>query len=331
MTTISTEELKELCLTALIKTGFTKPDAQTATDHFLENEMSGKASHGIVRIVQTIDIIKKFGLPKAPPTLEHDNGSITTYNAQGNLGTVAGQTATQAAIKNAKTHGIALTGIRNYVSSAGSMTYYLRQIANEGLIAIMGCNSDALVSPPGGRERVIGTNPIGICIPGENGLHMIADLATSAYTYGQVMVHKDKNEQTPPGVMVDATGQSSTNPEDAYKGSILPLAGYKGFSLGLMIELLSGSLIGAKSIKHDVFDNDGLFIISINPEAVGNTAFYTEVFKTLQTIKNSAPAEGQTQVSLPGERSATTLEKAQKDNKINVADETLKKLKALAE
>ncbi len=329
MTAISTGELKELCTNVLIKAGLRPQDAALTVDHYLENEMSGKSSHGMVRIEEAAKAVARWDIPKQDPAIEHDTGSMVRLNANGQIGAVAGMFATNEAITRAPKHGIALVGIHNYIASSGSMAYYLRRIADAGFIAFMGCNSVAMVAPPGGRERVIGTNPIGICIPGENG-HFIADLATSAYAYGKIMVHKDKGEPVPDGVIIDANGNASTNPEDAYNGAILPLSGHKGFSLGLMIELMAGPLIGAKAVKKELCDEDGLFIIAIDPNAMGNSKFYEEVFETLNTIKASATAPGNKEISIAGERSAKTLKETIQAEQLNVADTTLQKLKDLA-
>ncbi len=329
MTDISTDELKTLCLSALKKAGVSQSDAEITADHYLENEFSGKSSHGIVRVIQTIKLLEKCGAPKTAATLETESPSISIYNANGALGPVAGMVATNAAIKKTAENGISFTGIRDYSSSAGSMAYYLRRIADAGLVAIMGCNSDALVAPPNGRERMIGTNPIGVCIPGK-GTNFIGDLSTAAYPYGKIMVHKEKNEPVPHGVMIDAAGQPSTDPKDAYDGAILPMNGYKGFTLGLMIELIAGPLIGAKAIKKEMFDNDGLFIIAMNPKSFGNAEFYNQIETALQTIKSSAaPLEGDG-IILPGERSGKALAKTLKSGQIDIADKTLEKLKELA-
>ncbi len=329
MTTISTKELRTLCLKALTNAGLQESDAAITVDHYLENEMSGKTSHGMVRVVEAVKALQKFGAPACNPTIEHDTGAMIRINASGQIGPVAGHMAMTEAIKRAPIHGITMVGIRGYIASNGSMAYYLRRIAKAGLVAFMGCNSVALVAPPAGRERMIGTNPIGVCIPGKES-DFIADLATSAYAYGKIMVHKDKNEPIPQGILIDKAGHPSTDPNDAYNGAILPLAGYKGFSLGLMIELIAGPLIGAKAIKKDLHDNDGLFIIAIDPKSMDNTEFYAEIEQALTAIKTSSPAPENETIQIPGERSSENLAKALKTGSINIADKTLSAIKEYA-
>ncbi|MBL4804167.1 MAG: Ldh family oxidoreductase [Alphaproteobacteria bacterium] len=330
MANISTDELKTLSERALVNAGLREQDAAIVADHYWENELSGKASHGMVRVIEAVKSAQKNHAAQQDAEIEHDSGSLLRFNAKSQNGAVAGHTAMTESIKRAKEHGIALVGIHNYIASSGSMAYYLRRFVDEGLIAFMGCNSIALVSPPGSKERMIGTNPIGVCMPGENGQHLIADLATSAYAYGKIMVHKAKGEPVPEGVMIDETGSPSTNPEDADDGAILPLAGYKGFSLGLMIELMAGPLIGAKAIKKDLCDEDGLFIIAIDPKAMGHAPFYKDIAEALSKIKNAERIPGIDHISVAGERSASTLHKNLAAGEIDVADTTLEKLRELA-
>ena len=93
---------------------------------------------------------------------------------------------------------------------------------------------------------------------------------------------------------------------------------------------MAGPLIGAKAIKKDLYDNDGLFIIAINPETMGNKAFYEEVLKALKEIKSSATAPGHNHIPLPGERSAQTLQRNAAAGELDIADQTLEKIRKMA-
>ena len=330
MTKIAIEELKLLCDKLLTKNDFRKHDRVVIIDHLMENECSGKASHGMVRLPEIIATIKKMGVPKDDVEIVHDRGNILTLDAQKQIGVVAGKAAVDHAMLRAKEHGLAMVGVRNYIATSGSMAYYLRRIAAQGLVAIMGCNSVALVSAPEGRRRVIGTNPIGIAVPGEGGDALIGDLATSAIAYGKILVMKDKGEQVPEGVMIDEVGEVSTDPKDAYDGAILPLAGHKGFALGLMIELLAGPLIGAKAVKENDYDGDGLFIIAIDPQQFGNEHYYQAVSEALSEIKSSPVRPGYDDIAIAGERSAQILITTIESGIVDVADKTLNKIQNLA-
>lgn len=333
MTEITIKELETLCLKALTKTGLSEEHAQITVDHYLENELSGKASHGMVRVVEAIHYIGKHGLPTKEVEFVHDKGSIAVLEAHYNLGTVASLKCMETCIEKTKTHGMSFVGVRNYFASTGSMAYYLRRFAEQGLIAIMGCNSVGLVAAPAGKERILGTNPLGMAFPSADGNHFIGDIATSSIALGKVMVMKDKNEPVPEGKLIDADGNPSTNPDHAFfgtEGAILPLENYHGFSIALMITLFGGALLGAKDIKMDIYDSDGFFMIGFDPEAFGQNAVSEVIQNTLTQIRDSAPAPGHENVSIPGDRSLKTLNDTLKKGAVNVADKTLEKIKELA-
>ncbi len=329
MTEIKIEDLKVLCEKVLTAKGFRTQDTSIIVDHLMENQCSGKASHGMVRLPEIIRTINKHGLSVSDPKICYDQGNIAVIDACGQIGVVAGKYATDQSISRAKEHGLAMVGIRNYIGTSGSMAYYLRRLAHEGLIAIMGCNSVAMVAPPAGKQRVIGTNPIGIAVPGQDEDALIADLATSAIAYGKIMVMNDQGEDVPEGVMIDQDGNPSINPKDAYEGAILPLAGHKGFALGLMVELLAGPLMGAKAIKQNDYDGDGLFIIAINPHHFGNKDYYSQVSVALKEIIDSRPRAGYECVSIAGQRSEDFLKQTNKSGIVNVAEKTLRDIRAL--
>lgn len=330
MTEIAISDLKELCHKALLNTGLSEEHTQITIDHFLENECSGKASHGMVRVVEAVHYINKTGVNKNDISIAHDNNHICVLEAERHLGTVAAKRGMDECIARTKEHGMAFVGIRNYFVSTGSMAYYLRRFVEQGLVAIIGCNSVALVAPPNGKTRTLGTNPLGMGFPSADGNHFIGDIATSAIAYGKVMVAKDKGEDVPEGKMIDKDGLPSINPADAYDGAILPLADYHGFSVALMIALLGGTIIGAKDLKQNIYDGDGFFMIGIDPKAFGNDNAPNMIQNTLEQIRQTATRPNHDSVSIPGDRSAKALKETLERGTVDVAETTLSNLKELA-
>lgn len=327
--TIAITDLRNLARVSLLSTNLAENYVDQTVDHFLENELSGKASHGMVRVLEAIRSIHKYGLPECDPVIEKQTDQVVLMDAQRQLGTVAGHFLIENALERAQGNALSFTGIRNYIASCGSMAYYLRRITDAGYIALMGCNSVALVAPPAGRKRVIGTNPVGIGFPSSK-TPLIADMATSAIAYGKIMVMNETGETVPEGVLIDADGNPSQNPKDAYDGAILPLADYKGFALGLMVELLAGPLIGASAVKQDLYDNDGLFVITINPSHFGASDFADRIQQTLDIITDTPTRPGSEHITLPGDRSRQKLQKTMDSGIIEIAEKTLNSLKKLA-
>ena len=329
MTEIAIKDLRDLCLKALTKTGLSDEHAEITVDHYLENECSGKTSHGMVRVSEGIKHIGKYGLSDTEPTIENDKGNFVTINGNRNLGPVIGKMVVDESIKRTKEHGMSFVGGKNFFVNAGSMAYYLRKLTEENLIGIMSCNSVATVAAPDGKERLLGTNPIGLGVPSANGDNFIADFATSAIAYGKVMVAVDKGESLPEGCIIDKDGNPSTDPTDAKKdGAILPLADYRGFALGLFVEMMA-AVFGADTLQKDMYGNDGIFIIAIDPNKLGNTGYAQQMSEMLKQVRGSDPAPGKDNVSIPGDRSAEKLKQTLEAGVVDVADKTLKSIQDL--
>lgn len=330
MTDIKIDALKTLCEGILLKTGLNKDHAAIVVDHYLENELSGKTSHGMVRVIQVVGAIKKMGLPTRTPEITIDKGNMAVIDGHMNLGPVVGKMVTDESIKRAKEHGLSIVGMNTYFGNTGSMAYYLRRLADAGLVGLMSCSSECMVAAPDGKERLLGTNPIGLGVPSEDGAHFIADFATSAIAFGKVLVAMDKDEPLPEGCIIDKDGNPSTNPKDADKdGAILPLADYRGFALGLFVEMI-GMMIGGDVLHNETYGKDGLFIIAINPAHLSGEGYANRVSGILNTMRDSAPAPHKNRVSIPGDRSTACLKQSLARGSVNVADKTLEKLRSLS-
>ena len=329
MSKIKIDDLKQLCLDAFTFLEVSDQHAEIITDHYLENECSGKSSHGMVRVIQVCGAIRKIGLPDKAPELATDKNNIAVINGNMNLGPVVGKMVVDQSIMRAKQHGLSFVGMNSYFGNTGSMTYYLRRLADENLVGLMSCNSECMVAAPTGKERLLGTNPIGLCIPSEDGHHFIADFATSAIAYGKVLVAMDKGEPVPEGCIIDKDGNPSTNPKDAARdGAILPLADYRGFALGLFVEMI-GMMIGGEVLHNQTYGKDGLFIIAIDPSHINGGKYALRVSEILNQMRKSAPAPGHESISLPGDRSLKTLNETLESGVVDIADKTLEKIKQL--
>lgn len=329
MTEINIKELRDLCTSILLKTGLNQEETDITVDHYLENECMGKASHGMVRVLRVPSAIKQYALPTKPVEIIKDKGNMVTMDGHMNLGPVVGKAVLDESILRAREHGISFVGANRYLCNSGSMAYYLRRLTKQGLIGLMSCNSESLVTAPAGIKPFIGTNPIGIGVPSANGEDFIADFATSAIAYGKVLVAQDKGEALPEGCLIDNKGVPSTNPQDAFSdGAILPLADYRGFALGLFVEMIA-LMLGAEALHKEDFGKDAIFIIAMDPSKLSH-GYAQRVSAVLDPIRNSAPAPGHENVSIPGDRSALKLQQSLNRGCVDVADKTLEKLRGLA-
>ncbi len=180
------------------------------------------------------------------------------------------------AIEAAKTNGIASLAV-GHAHTCTSLGFFTEQIAAAGLIGIGMTNASAIVVPPGGTQPTIGTNPIACTVPGTPDPAMHFDFSTSAVALGKITMAKAAGESIPLGWAVDAAGQPTTDPAEALKGGLVSTGEYKGWGLGLMVELLAAGMTGGvtsqnvKGLKlpdgapHDL----GQFYILIDPATHG--------------------------------------------------------------
>ena len=123
---------------------------------------------------------------------------------------------------------------------------FTAQLAAKGFLAIGFTNASPVVAPPGGNQKVIGTNPIAMSVPdGEGGLAVHFDFSTSAVALGKITMAKAAGEPVPLGWAVDAQGEPTTDPQTALAGSLVSAGGYKGWGFGVLAELLAAGITGS--------------------------------------------------------------------------------------
>ena len=148
--------------------------------------------------------------------------------------------AVAAALEN----GVAILAVA-HAHTCTSLGFFTEQIAAAGLIGIGMTNASPVVAPPGGNKRVIGTNPIAMTVPGDDGPAMHFDFSTSSVALGKITMAKAAGESIPLGWAVDENGEPTTDPEAALKGALVSAGGYKGWGFGLMVELLAAGMTGS--------------------------------------------------------------------------------------
>lgn len=151
------------------------------------------------------------------------------------------------AIEVAENMGTASLGV-GHAHTCTSLGYFTEQIAERGLIGIGFTNASAIVAPPGGKTPILGTNPLAMAIPAkEGGVHFQFDQSTTTVALGKITMAASAGESIPLGWAKDENGDPTTDPHAALKGSLESSGGYKGFGLGLMVEVLASTLLGSKS------------------------------------------------------------------------------------
>ena len=142
----------------------------------------------------------------------------------------------------ARETGIASLFVR-HAHTCTALGWFTEAIAKAGMIGMGYTNASPIVAPPGGKTRVIGTNPLSFAVPdGTGGIAMMFDQSTTSVALGRITMAKAAGEPIPEGWAVDAEGKPTTDPEAALAGSLCSMGGYKGWGLGLMVEIMAAGL-----------------------------------------------------------------------------------------
>jgi (2R)-3-sulfolactate dehydrogenase (NADP+) len=204
------------------------------------------------------------------------------------------------AVAAARENGTASLAV-THAHTCTSLGFFTEQIAAQGLIAIGFTNASAIVVPPGGTARTLGTNPMACTVPGERGPVLHVDCSTSAVAVGKIPMANAAGESIPLGWAVDANGDPTTDPAEALKGGLVSAGGYKGWALGLLVEVLAAGMSGGvnsvdvKGLKladgppHDL----GQFYLILDPGVHG--PHFTERFAKLADL-----VEAQEGARIPG-------------------------------
>lgn len=324
---ISKETLHELIKNKLSKAGLKEDHASGVADVLVHADARGVHSHGAMRVEYYAERISKGGMTTDPNfEFEMTGPSSGIFHGDNGAGHVAAKEAMNEAIHMAKDNGVAIVGVKR-IAHSGALSYYTEQAARENMIAISVCQSDSMVVPHGGKEPYYGTNPIAFAAPGADGRLLTFDMATTQQAWGKVLHARSKNEEIEEGWAVDKEGNSTTDPFNV--NAILPIAGPKGYGLMMMVDVLSGILLGlpfggkVSSMYHDLTAgrNLGQLHIVINPEFFTDLdTFKKNITKTMDELNEIKPAPGFDQVYYPGQRSAQR-EKEYMENGIEIVDE----------
>jgi LDH2 family malate/lactate/ureidoglycolate dehydrogenase len=230
------------------------------------------------------------------------------------------------AIRKARDHGMGSAAVRN-ATHYGIAGYYALMAAKEGMIGFSFTNARPSIAPTFSTEPMLGTNPIAFAAPTDLGYPFCYDGATSIAQRGKIEVANRAEKEVPEGWVIDSEGEPMTDPAKIleaipkFNAAMLPLggqgetlAGYKGYGLATMVEILSGALSGGPFMKDLLgFEEDGShrphmlghFLMAINVEAfVPLETFRSITGNIVRTLHNAEKAPGQDRIYVAGEKEA---------------------------
>jgi LDH2 family malate/lactate/ureidoglycolate dehydrogenase len=330
MKRISLVEATEIAIAKMLRHGVDREEAEIAAPIYLEGELCQRPSHGLRHLRNNLEQFRLGADRRTPLQVLNETPVSALVDGGFHHAYYVNYTAMQLVIKKAGVTGLAMVAVRKSGGS-GILSYYTRAIAEAGFIGLALANAPAAVVPYGGLEPLLSTNPISVGIPRRDTTPILLDMATSAGTFNQILQAQVSGKPLPEGIALGPDGQTTTDPHAALnehgRPRLLPLAGYKGFGLGLVIELLTaagsgGSLGRQEGYIHGPDYFHGLFMAYRPDLFVSLDEFNQRVEQFVSDLYGIKPTPGSSGPRLPGDETSRKRAEALARGYIELEDAT---------
>lgn len=308
MKVMMADELRRLLVEIFQGRGLPEMDALLVASALVHANLRGVDSHGVMRVSHYVRRLEAGSINPKPKFKLETTGPVTAYlEGDDGLGHVAVWHAMSDAIGMAKEHGFGIVGVRKS-SHCGALSFYAYQAIEADLIGMAITQTDSGVVPFGGTKPFFGTNPLCVGIPSRRGTPIVLDMATSTVSGGHIYKARAENRPIPSTWALDKEGKPTTDPHQAAYWT--PAGGAKGFGLGVIVDVLTGLLMGGNfgphvtlmygdyEKKRDLCHLVGAVDYHRFP---GHSTFLDQVTEMVEELHQAPTAEGFERVMVPGE------------------------------
>ena len=320
MPLIPHERLRALAERILLAAGAPSDHAALVATTLVATNLRGTDSHGIQLLTFYVDqLLGGDMLAGETGRVVSESGTSMVYDSANGMGQVTARICAGHAARLARTHGMGIVSARN-CNHFGAAFWWARQMAELGNIGIVMCDASPLVAPWQGRDPRFGTNPICFALPGEDAF--LLDMATTTVAAGRIFKASINQQETiPAGWALDAEGVPTTDTATAMQGLLMPLGGYKGTGLAMMVEILCGVLSdGAVAGEIGSIRKRGRparlnhFFLAIDLARFGDVdTIRARAMELAAMVRSSAPAKGYDEVLVAGEVERRTEAERRRD------------------
>lgn len=292
----------------------------------------GRGSHGLLRLPHYLRRLKAGGInAKAELSVIKETGAVLALDGHGGMGHFQAHRASVLATQRAQRYGVGVVSVADS-NHCGVLGLYVLEMLEQGLIGLAFTNGPAVMPAWDGNRPLLSTSPLAAGIPSQP-RPTIIDMATSTVARGRIAQAAAADEEIPDGWAFDSNGIPTNDPKIALNGMLAPMAGAKGFALALMVEALTGGLVGP-SLSTEVADPLSLdaiatpqrlshLLMAIDPSAFGIDSSSTERLNEMahQVVSSNGRLPGAGR-PLPNEITPQT--------KIQIADSVAKEIAHMA-
>ena len=339
---VAAPDLMRFVQQVLIRLGVPEDEAAIVADVLVSADLRGVDSHGVARFDRYVEALEEGRIhPRAQIKVASEWPALAFLDGGNSLGQVVGYRAMQRCLDMAERAGAACVtaGNSNHYGIAG---YYAMMALPRRMIGVSLTNSRPHAAPTFGCKCILGTNPIAMAVPAGKERPWVLDMATTAIPAGKVEVAQRAGKPLRPGLAIDGSGRPTTDPDAVLRreGSLLPLggladtAGYKGYGLSVLVDILAGVLPGAgySAIVQPNWGNSpiGHFFAALRVDAVRPLVDFEAVMeRMIRDLRESPKAEGHERIIIHGEPEFEAEEVRRREG-IVLQPEVAETLRALA-
>ena len=337
---IAFEDLREFCRKAYESVGVPSDEAFIVADLLARADLRGVESHGVTRLpIYILRLQKQYVRAGCRLTTVREKGPTLFLEAHGSMGHLVSYKAMQSAIEKAAEFGLGWVVVKDSGHFGVAGLFPLMAVEHD-LIGYICSNSAPMMAPFGGRERILGNNPLAYAFPSKAYPPVVVDFSCSVVSSGRLILSRKKNETIPLGWAYDQEGVPTSDPYAGYEGggSLAPMGEHKGYGLTLAHEIMTALLTGGKWTRNikSLYQEEPSGIqgtchafMVLDPECfVGRDEFKAQVDSYIESIKGSHKAKDIAEILIPGERSHRIEARRLKDG-IPVTENTARELDEL--
>lgn len=304
----------------------------------LNASMRGVDSHGIRLLPHYVAAVEGGRINPDPQYRFKSTASATgTFDADHTFGHAAGIEAMRKAMDMANSAGAGIVSVYNS-THCGTSAFFALEAAKKDFIGLAFTHANSLLNTPNTTRPFFGLNPIAMAVPCEGEEPFCYDSAPSVITWNKLLQLRQENIDAPLLSGADDKGIPTSDPHKITQ--LLPIGGYKGFGLAMIVDILCGLLTGMP-MGRDISDMYktplsqkrylGQLYMAIKIEAFQPLeVFKKRMEKLMNDVRNEPKTDGNIAVMVSGDPEKKAVSE-RSGNGIPIKEHDLNAFKALAD
>ena len=317
---VDAHALREFVVALFEARGLSREMSQVVGGGFLEAELLGFRSHGVIKVVNNLKWLAGGETQAdAEPVVIQERPAVANWDAQALPGHWAMHQALQYAIPRARELGAFTMTLQRCQHVACLASTLLPAIEARMIVQMMVSSPDeAFVSPFGGSERLFSNNPIALTAPGpgypeRSAWPVLFDVSMAITAGSQVARTARLGQRLAEPALKTRTGEVTDDPRALGQGgSVMPVGGvghgHKGHAMTVMTEVLTQALAGyGRSESRPESELNSVYLQVLDPAAFCPAdAYDREICCLVERVQGSRPDNPDRPVRVPGQNAWST-------------------------